>query len=149
MSPCDASAERERRVLSHWFPRRPHCCEQVRPPYEKDHGQIWMTIDSPTPPPLSLLLFPEPTVVHCSYCCSRAYCCSYCCSRAYCCSYCCSRAYCCSVVTVNTKNIVQPLTFGCSIFFQTQKHVCFSVFGPASVFFRGGRFFFSRRALYY
>ena len=43
-----------------------------------------------------------------------AYCCSYCCSRAYCCSYCCSRAYCCSVVTVNTKNIVQPLTFGYS-----------------------------------
>ena len=28
-------------------------------------------------------------------------------------------------------------------FFQTQKHVFFSVFGPASVFFRGGRFFFS------
>ena len=26
-------------------------------------SQIWMTIDSPTPPPLSLLLFPEPTVV--------------------------------------------------------------------------------------
>ena len=47
MLPCDASAERERRVLSHWFPRRPHCCQQVRPPYEKDHGQI----------------FPEPTVV--------------------------------------------------------------------------------------
>jgi len=29
-----------------------------------------------------------------------------------------------------------------SVFFQTQKHVFFSVFWPASVFFRGGRFFF-------
>jgi len=26
-----------------------------------------------------------------------------------------------------------------SVFFQTQKHVFFSVFWPASVFFRGGR----------
>ena len=26
-------------------------------------SQIWMTIDSPTPPPLSLLLLPEPIVV--------------------------------------------------------------------------------------
>ena len=36
--------------------------------------KIWMTIDSPTPPPLSLLLFPEPTVVLTvvpgAYCCS-------------------------------------------------------------------------------
>ena len=29
-----------------------------------------------------------------------------------------------------------------SVFCQTQKHVFFGVFGPASVFFRGGRFFF-------
>jgi len=86
-----------------------------------------MTIDSPTPPPLSLLLFPEPTVVLTVV----------------------PGPTVVLTVTVNTKNIVQPLTFGCSIFFQTQKHVCFSVFGPASVFFRGGRFFFPRRALYY
>jgi len=33
--------------------------------------------------------------------------------------------------------------FQCTVcFFQTQKHVFFGVFGPASVFFRGGRFFF-------
>jgi len=68
-----------------------------------------MTIDSPTPPPLSLLLFPEPTVVL-------------------------TvvpgptvvltvvpgpNIYCCSVVTVNTKNIVQPLTFGYSTMHRT------------------------------
>jgi len=39
--------------------------------------------------------------------------------------------------------------FFISVFFQTQKHVFFSVFWPASVFSLGVRFFFPRRALYY
>ena len=69
-----------------------------------------MTIDSPTPPPLSLLLFPEPTVVLTVVPGPTVVLTVV------------PRAYCCSVVTVNTKNIVQPLTFGCTLRQRHQHH---------------------------
>ena len=59
--------------------------------------KIWMTIDSPTPPPLSLLLFPEPTVVQVLFEDSSV--------------------VLMLLLTLTCNNIVQPLTFGCSNFY--------------------------------